>query len=79
MTLKPTENGAELLNIVIREAIQEIVKQIYRQTSGKVTEMKTVYEDESMVQGTFKTNNNKEGMFSLGKSEVYTPVVIVNE
>ena len=32
-----------------------------------------------MVQGTFKTNNNREEMFSLGKSEEYAPVVIVNE
>lgn len=66
----------EILREVMQETMIDLNKEIYKETGGKCILKEVIYQDETIVQGIFKTSNSREGTFSFCKSLVPALVVV---
>lgn len=80
MTLhfKAPKEQQELLREVMQETIIDLNKEIHKETGGRCLLKEVIYQDETLVQGIFKTNNGREGTFSFCKSLVPALVVVAH-
>ena len=74
--IKAPKSEVEILKDAMKKTITELQQQIWKETGAKYFKMYDIYQDETIVQGCFKTNNGIEGSFSFCKSIV--PALVVN-
>lgn len=61
----------------VREEIRkELFDTIHKETGAKTAKTRIFFQDDEIVQGTFTTDNGREGSFSFLKSIV--PALVVN-
>ena len=78
ITLKAAnEEEKNILCEAMQEAKKELDEKIKKETGCPSYELEKKYEDEKIVQGIFKTYNEKMGTFSFSKSIVTALVVNV--
>lgn len=78
MTFKAPRWQQEILREVIQETMIDLNKEIKKETNGRCIFKEVIYQDETIVQGIFKTNNGREGTFSFCKSLVPALVVVAH-
>ena len=76
LKLKAAKWEMEMLKDAMQKTMTEMKQQIRKETGAKYFETYGIYQDETIVQGFFKTNTGREGSFSFCKSLV--PALVVN-